>query len=169
MTLVELMAALAIAGLLLVTGRSVLDQIGRASATLGRAARAADERANSARALRAVVRRADVRPDSLDRFSGDSVSATFRSFCEVAGGWLVPCAVTLVLDARPDSSALSARLSTGGSLSLEPRAGAGTLRYLDVGVSPQTWVGQWGRSIVPPAAVAMIIAGDTIVLPMAGR
>jgi hypothetical protein len=115
------------------------------------------------------VRRANVRPDSLERFAGDSTSATFRSFCEVAGGWLVPCAVALALEVRPDSSALSARLSTGGSLSLERRAGAGTLRYLDANAPSQAWVGAWGRSIVPPAAIALIVEGDTVVLPMAGR
>src|SRR4051812_13004086 len=106
MTVIELMAALAIAGLLLLSGRSLLDQIGRASATLGRTARATDELSNATRTLYALARRADVRPDSTSRFIGDSTNASFRSLCDQSGGWLEPCGVTVFIDVRPDSSSL---------------------------------------------------------------
>lgn len=169
MTLIELMAAMAIAGMLLVSARSLLDQLGRASATLGRTARATDELSNATRTLYALARRADVRPDSASRFVGDSTSASFRSLCEQTGGWLEPCGVTVLIDIRPDSSALIGQLSSGSVLILGRWPGVGVLRYLDVSGPQERWMSQWGRSIVPPAAMALVVPGDTIVLPVAGR
>ena len=169
MTLIEVMAALAIGGLLLMSGRALLGQLQDAGTTLGRSARANDELSNATRTLYALVRRADVRPDSASRFAGDSLSASFRSLCEQPGGWLEPCGVTLRIEVGTDSSALVGQLSTGGRLSLDRWPGVGGLRYLDVSGAQDQWVSQWGRSIVPPAAMALVVPPDTIVLPLAGR
>jgi type II secretory pathway pseudopilin PulG len=169
MTLIELMAALVVAGLLLLIGRSLLEQMERTGETLGRTARATDALANATRTLYALARRADVRTDSLSRFVGDSTSASFRSLCERNGGWLEPCGVTVLIDATPDSSSLVGQLSTGDVLVLARWPGTGALRYLDVSGPQEQWVSQWGRSIVPPAAMALVVPGDTVVLPVAGR
>jgi type II secretory pathway pseudopilin PulG len=169
MTLIELMAALVVAALLLLIGRSLLEQMERTGETLGRTARAADGLANATRTLYALARRADVRPDSLSRFVGDSTSASFRSLCERSGGWLESCGVTVLIDATPDSSSLVGQLSTGDVLILARWPGTGGLRYLDVSGPREQWVSQWGRSIVPPAAMALVVPGDTVVLPVAGR
>ena len=169
MTIIELMAALSIAGLLLLGGRSLLDQLARAQKTLGRSARATDELSNATRTLYALARRADVRPDSASRFIGDSTNASFRTWCERTGGWLEPCGLTVLIDVGPDSSSLVGQLSTGGVLILARWPGAGTLRYLDVSGQREQWVSQWGRSIVPPAALALVVPGDTIVVPVVGR
>ncbi|HEU4722067.1 MAG TPA: prepilin-type N-terminal cleavage/methylation domain-containing protein [Gemmatimonadaceae bacterium] len=169
MTLIEVMAALAIGGLLLMSGRALLGQLQDAGTTLGRSARANDELANATRTLHALVRRADVRPDSASRFIGDSLSASFRTLCEQSGGWLEPCGVTVLIDVGPDSSSLVGQLSIGGLLILKRWPGVGRFRYLDVTGAQDQWVSQWGRSIVPPAAMALVVPPDTIVLPVAGR
>ena len=169
MTLIEVMAALSIGGLLLVSGRALLSQLQDAGTTLGRSARATDELSNATRTLHALVRRADVRPDSASRFVGDSMSARFRSLCEQPGGWLEPCGVTIVIDVGPDGSSLVGELSIGGRLLLERRPGVGRFRYLDVTGAQDRWMTQWGWSIVPPAAIVFVVAPDTIVIPMAGR
>ena len=169
MTLIEVMAALAIAGLLLVTGRALLGQLQDAGATLGRSARANDERSNATRTLYALMRRADVRPDSASRFAGDSTSASFRSLCERPGGWLERCGVTVLIETDPDSSSMLAQLSTGELLPLRRWPGVGRFRYLDAAGARDQWVSGWGRSIVPPAAMALVLPADTIVLPVAGR
>lgn len=169
MTLIEVMVALALSGLVLLGGRALLDQIERTTAVLGRTTRASDELSNATRTLYALVRRADVRPDSASRFIGDSLSASFRSLCEEPGGWLEPCAVTVLLDIGKDSSALVGQLSRGRVLILARWPGVGSFRFLDVTQSPDRWVSQWGRSIVPPAAMAVVVQGDTLILPVAGR
>jgi prepilin-type N-terminal cleavage/methylation domain-containing protein len=169
MTLIEVMAALAISGLLLMSGRALLAQLEDAGTTLGRSARANDKLSNATRTLYALVRRADVRADSASRFVGDSSSASFRSLCEQSGGWLEPCSVSVEIDIGPDSSSLVGQLSTGGTLTLQRWPGVGRFRYLDVTGAQDQWVSQWGRSIVAPAAMALVIATDTIVLPVAGR
>jgi prepilin-type N-terminal cleavage/methylation domain-containing protein len=169
MTIIEVMAALAISALLLLSGRALLGQLQDTGATLGRSARGNDELSNATRTLYALVRRADVRPDSASRFIGDSLSASFRSLCEQSGGWLEPCGVTVLIDIGPDSSSLVGQLSSGGMLILARWPGVGVFRYLDVTGVQDQWVSQWGRSIVPPAAMALVVPSDTIVLPVAGR
>ena len=169
MTLIEVMLAIALSGLALLCGRALLDQIDNVGIVLGRTARAGDELANATRTLHALVRRADVRPDSTRRFIGDSLSASFRTLCEETGGWLEPCGVTVLLDIGTDSSALVGQLSHGGVLILARWPGTGAFRYLDVSGPRDQWVSDWGRSIVPPAAMAVVVATDTIVLPVAGR
>ena len=169
LTVIELMLALALSGLALLGGHALLQQLERASDVLGRTARANDELSNATRTLFALVRRADVRPDSLRRFRGDSVSASFQSLCKQSGGWLEPCGVMVLLDVAPDSSALVGQLSTGGALLLARFPGAGAFRYLDVVNGRDQWVSQWGQSIVPPIAMAVVAQGDTIMLPVAGR
>lgn len=169
MTLIEVMAALAIGGLLLMSGRALLAQLQDAGTTLGRSVRENDRRENATRTLYAIVRRADVRSDSSSRFVGDSMSASFRSLCEEPGGWLERCDVTLLIDIGPDSSSLVGQLATGGSLMLRRWPGVGRFRYLDVSGAQDQWVSTWGRSIVPPAAMALVVPTDTLVLPVAGR
>lgn len=169
MTIIELMAGLAIAGMLLLIGRALFGQIDDAGSALGRWARATDERSNATRTLYALARRVSVRPDSLRRFFGDSTGASFNSLCEQRGGWLEPCSVTVTIDETSDSSSLVGELSTGEKLTLARLAGAGSLRYLDVSGTQEQWVSQWGRSIVPPAAMALVVPGDTLFLPVAGR
>jgi hypothetical protein len=169
MTVIELMLALGLSGLLLLSARALFTELQTVDVTLGRTARANDELANATRVLHALIRRADVTPDSARRFIGDSTSAQFSSLCEQPGGWLEPCAVTVLLDVGPDSSALIGDLSTGEQLTLARWPGRGVMRYLDVGSSGDRWIADWGRSIVPPAALAVVLPQDTVVLPIAGR
>jgi prepilin-type N-terminal cleavage/methylation domain-containing protein len=169
MTLIELMAALAIGGLLLMSGRALIAELQDAGATLGRSARANDANANARRTLYALIRRADVRPDSTSRFVGDSLSAGFRSLCEQPGGWLARCDVSMRIDTQRDSSSLVGQTNTGDVLTFDRWRGDASLRYLDLSTGQDQWVSQWGSSIVPPAAMAVEVDGDTIVLPVAGR
>ncbi|MEO7455561.1 MAG: hypothetical protein ABIY52_04820 [Gemmatimonadaceae bacterium] len=169
MTIVEVMLGIALGGLLLVSATALLGQIEAANTILGRVARTEDTRANATRILYALLTRVDVRPDSLGRFTADATSAHFRTHCEVPGGWLEPCDVSVSLDAQHDSSAVIGQLSTGEVLTLGTWLGQGEFRYLEVSPSGDKWLAQWGRSIVPPAAMALVLATDTIMLPVAGR
>jgi prepilin-type N-terminal cleavage/methylation domain-containing protein len=85
MTLIELMLAITLGGMLLLGARMLFTQLQVADVNLGRAAREGDERANATRLLHALVRNADVKPDSVDRFVGDTASARFRSQCQRPG------------------------------------------------------------------------------------
>ncbi len=97
------------------------------------------------------------------------MNARFRSLCDAPGGWLEPCGVTVLLERGTDSSALVGQLSNGGRLVLARWLGMGTFRYLDVVAGHDQWVTQWGRSTTPPIGMAVVVAGDTVVLPVAGR
>jgi hypothetical protein len=45
----------------------------------------------------------------------------------------------------------------------------GRLRYLDVSGNEDRWMSQWGNSIVAPAAMALVVGVDTLMLPVVGR
>jgi len=168
MTLIELMLAITLGGMLLLGARMLFTQLQVADVNLGRAAREGDERANAMRLLHLLVRNAEVQPDSVNRFQGDTMSVRFRSHCQRPGGWLEACSVSLVLAVTGDSTMLTADLTPGRRLVLARWSGRGGFEYLDTAPSDR-WVGSWGRSIIPPAAIAVALPSDTIVLPIAGR
>ncbi|MEO8623806.1 MAG: hypothetical protein ABI625_22185, partial [bacterium] len=68
-----------------------------------------------------------------------------------------------------DSTTLSAQLSTGELLTLGSWAGHGSLRYVDASTGVTRWLSEWGTSIAPPVAMALVLERDTIALPLAGR
>ena len=83
---------------------------------------------------------------------------------------MVRCNVSMLVTAQGDTSSLTGQTNVGDILAFDRWPGGGaSLRYLDVTAGRDQWVRQWSSSIVPPAALALIVNGDTIVLPVAGR
>jgi hypothetical protein len=169
MTLIELMVAFVVGALLMAGARMLFAQLQVADSELGRAARDDDQAANAMHLLYALTRRAEVRQDSSGAFAGDTASAAFRSACDRPGGWLEPCSVAVRLTLEADSSLLSADLSTGERFVLARWPGRALLRYVEVTATGERWSPSWGRSIAPPAAMAIVLSQDTVVLPIAGR
>lgn len=112
-TLVELVAALAVAGFAMLGGVLLLDQIGDSAQRIARDGAEAPREGNGARLLVRLLADARANEDTTKRFSGDAHTLTFWSSCDVPGGWMEPCRVTLAIDLRGDSSTVRASLSTG--------------------------------------------------------
>jgi len=150
-------------------GVLLLDQLGDGAARIVAESADTDRDANGARLLRRLIFEAHASADTVRKFAGDERSVSLLSWCDAPGGWSEPCDVTLAIDDRGDSSALSASLSIGGALVLRRDLGRREWRYLDAAPRDTSWATHWSSGTTLPAAVALISGSDTIVFPVQVR
>ncbi len=168
-TLIELLAALALLGLLFLGMRALLTQLSDSGDRTRRAAVVADARGNGARTLRTLLRRAVAESDSTRQFAGNDSIALFDSGCDVSAGWTEDCRVGLAVVPRGDSSAVVAYLAAAVPETLLVTATPAAFRYLDPTPSDYAWLGGWRARITMPAAFALVTPFDTIMFQVGGR
>jgi hypothetical protein len=169
MTLIELLAALVLLGLLFLGMRALLAQLGDSGDRIGRAATDADARGNGARTLRTLLRRAVAETDSTRQFAGDDSIALFEGGCDVPAGWVEDCRVALAIVPRLDSSAVVAYLPGTAPETLLVAVAPAAFRYLDATASDYAWLGGWRSRLTLPAALAFVTPFDTIMFQVGGR
>lgn len=165
-TLVELLAALALSGLVMIGGLLLLDQLSDNTSRIVRRGTMLASDANGLRVLRQLLLDARMTADSFDRFRGDERSVELTTLCHRPGGWLESCRASLGADWRPDSTVLIARFSTGENLELARSPGHAALRYLDLLRPDSLWMRRWALSITMPAALGIVAGRDTLVYPL---
>jgi len=163
MTLFEVMAALAVAGLVLAGSRLLLDQLEDSGIRMEHARSDNARESNGRRVLAQLLSNAQSSIDTTDRFSGSSRSMTFPTECDVPAGWMEPCDAQIAIDSIGDSSVVFADLSTGEHLVLQRTSGHEQLRFGDVSRATEEWLASWPRAATSPAAVALVGSVDTIV------
>ena len=168
-TLLELILALSLVGSAMLGCLLLLDQLNDGAERIAAESAATDREANGARLLRRIVFEAHASADTNRKFVGDDRSVSLLSWCDVPTGWSEPCDVTLSIDARDDSSAVVADLSLGGSLVLRRDPARRAWRYLDATPRDTMWATRWSSGTTLPAALALVSARDTIVLPVQVR
>jgi len=168
-TLLELMAGLAIVGVLFAGMHSLLDQLGDAGQRFSHEARRSDGSANASRMLRDLVQEAQSGTDSVDRFSGDDRAASFVSWCHMPGGWLERCHVLLELTPHGDSTSMLGTISHMGSFTMWAGKGDAHFLYFTPSTPDDTWVSAWGRSITAPRAIGVATDSYLMVLGAGGR
>ncbi len=170
-TLVEVMVALTVMGIVLVGARTMLGQIADDADRITAAAADADRDANAEGLLRAVAGRLElpVAPGEDAGFEGEAHGARFGSWCEVPDGWLEQCRASLGFIRLEDDNVLALRLSTGELVQLRRGFGAGELVYLRDAANGGDWVRSWGASIAAPLAIGIVIDGDTTIVPIGER
>ena len=168
-TLIEVMVALVIGGMAVASAAALLHGLGNRAQAIGLAATRADGDANGERLLRALVTNIDLTSDTTKSFAGTASSATFPAWCDTPAGWLTPCVVRLAFERREGASVLGVELRSADSSSIEVRRAfqRGRFRYLVEIDRRRSWVDRWSKP-VPPTAVAVIIDGDTLLLPVWG-
>lgn len=170
-TLVEVMIALMVIGVVLLGARAILGQLADDADRIAAAAVAADRDANGEALLRTIVGRLDVGPgaDGATPFRGELRGARFHSWCEVPAGWLERCAASLGFITLDDGPVLALRLSTGEMVQLRRGFQNGEIAYLRKADAGGEWVGRWGASITAPVALCIVIDGDTTILRIGER
>src|SRR5262245_22704695 len=97
-TLLEVMAALALTGLVLIGCWRLLAQLADSRDRIGVEFQSAARRANGVRVIRALLERAETSFDSTRQPAGAKAEVRFHSWCDVPSGWLERCDVTLSVD-----------------------------------------------------------------------
>jgi prepilin-type N-terminal cleavage/methylation domain-containing protein len=165
-TLVEVMAAIALSGLVVSGGVLLLRQLGDEADRIRIESADVARQGNGERLLRALTRNAEATSDTSRRFRGDERSASYRSWCSTPSGWNERCTVLLVIDQGVDSSTIIAELSSGEHLRLLKHRGAVEFRYVDPSAHDSAWTRYWGQSLKLPTAIAIVRSGDTLVFPL---
>jgi prepilin-type N-terminal cleavage/methylation domain-containing protein len=167
-TLVEIMVAIAIGGLVLLGARSLLEALADEEGHVAREAAIHDARANGERLLRDLVGRMEVGTTESGSFAGDPAEASFTSWCDVPAGWQERCRVTIAIEggaggAGSDGTdpALVARFPGGRRVVLRTGFRAGELRYLNSASSGGQWFRQWGEGITAPLAIGVLLERES--------
>ncbi len=168
-TLLEVMLALAIGGIVLVAARGLVEDVADQADHLARAAAADAERANGERQLRTLVDRLEVGTPGSAAFFGDPVSAQFTTWCDTPAGWLERCTVTLVFSTRGGAPALVVDLPVTGRVVLARGFQRGTFLYLETAAGGGLWVSRWGPGPRAPLALGVVLDADTLILRVGDR
>jgi len=169
-TLIELLAALALSGFVILGCVLLADQVSDAGVRIreegGRTARDG----NGLRELRRFLLDANVGADSVVRFRGDERQVDLVSRCDTPSGWAEPCPVSLAIDWRGDSSAVTGMAAGGQATDLIHVGGGAEWRYLSSSAVDPAWVRQWASRVGLPAGVALVVGADTLAFRVgAGR
>lgn len=156
-TLVEVIVAIAIGGLVLLGARSLLEVLADEEHHIARETAVADARSNGYRALRSLVGEMEVGTSEAGPFSGDPTRTSFTTWCDTAYGWQERCAVTIAFEREGREPVLVAHLLGEQSLVLARDFSAGEFRYLNSATSGGQWFRQWGRGITAPLAIGVIL------------
>lgn len=170
-TLVEVMVAVVVIGVVLVGARIMLGQLADDADRITGAAAEADREANADALLRAVAGRLEVSPAPARQlpFEGQPDGVRFHSWCQVPDGWLERCQASLGFVRLDDGAAVVLRLSTGEMVPLRRGVGRGEILYLRDAALGGAWVKSWGASITAPAALGVVADGDTSIIRIGER
>lgn len=170
-TLVEVMVALAVMGVVLAGARAMLGQIADDADRITAAAERADREGNAEALLRTIAAQVEVSaaPGREMRFTGRPEGARFHSWCQVPDGWLERCEATLGVIELEGEKVLALRLSTGEMLPLRRGFAEGEILYLRNAGNGGAWVHTWGESITAPLAIGVVADGDTAILRIGER
>jgi prepilin-type N-terminal cleavage/methylation domain-containing protein len=166
MTLIEIVAAVAIAGFVIVTGAALLDQLNDAGARIAGDATTTARAGNGRRLFRELLAHAEASVDTNDRFRADSASVAYLTRCPNAFGWTEPCHVQLAMDYRADSTEVVAVFGDGREITLRVQAKRAEFRFLNLAHVDSVWASVWTTSATLPDAIAVVSGTDTVVFPV---
>lgn len=169
-TLLEVVVALAIAGLILMSARAMMEVVAATASITDRAARANDAAANAERRLRLLVARSWAGERAEWAFRGNSDSLAFASWCDVPGGWLERCQVSLVIIRHGGDAAVLAMTEAGTApVIIRELTRPIGLRYLVPSDTGASWVTAWESITTPPPAIGVMSKADTTILRVGER
>jgi prepilin-type N-terminal cleavage/methylation domain-containing protein len=167
-TLLEVVIALTLSGLVLLTARQMVGQLADAADLVVTAASEADREANRERLLRALVGRIEP-PTDTNLFVGHVQIARFVTWCDAPAGWQERCEVSLGFVDQRGKQVLAALLPSGELALLAEPVMRGKLLYLTTPNASGQWLSVWGRSITLPLAIGVVLDRDTLILRVGER
>lgn len=167
-TLLELLVALVLLGLILLGVRAMTESLIDTADRLAARARTAEQSSLGDRVLRDVLSRVEQRSGGEENFFGDESELRFRSWCESAHGWIERCAVSLRLELQGDSAVLTGRFNGAAGMTLASGRSM-QIRYHGRPEDRTPGQPQWGSGIDVPDAISLVRGTDTLLLPLRVR
>jgi prepilin-type N-terminal cleavage/methylation domain-containing protein len=169
-TLVELMVALTVSGIVLLGARALWESLALSVDRMRNQVSSDTREANGERLLRSLVGRIELGTGQASEFAGDGRQVTFTTWCDVPAGWQEQCAARIMIerDSGPTLQ-LVARLSTGEVIALQRGFRTGLLRYLNDPTDGGAWSPIWSHGIAAPLAIGVITDGDTAIVRIGER
>lgn len=168
-TLIEVIVALGIAGLVLVSARALLTAVADSADRIALAAVTADRDANAERLLRGLFLQVDTSDGDRIHFIGNERALRFVTWCDVPAGWQERCTVTLGVVSVEGEFALTVLIDNHEMIIVRRGTRSGALRYLYSPAAGGTWLPSWESVTSTPLAVAAIVDGDTLFLRIGER
>jgi len=168
-TLLEVVVALAVTGVVILGARAVLAQLGDDAARMTATAAADDREANAGQLVRDLLGRAEAPGQGGPRFVGDARAVRFDTRCDVPAGWQERCQAEIGVVEVNGVPTVGLTLSTGEAVVLRRGFGRAVLRYLYDPGNGGTWVGSWSSAFSLPWAVGIEVDGETVILPIGER
>ncbi len=163
MTLIEVLAALALSGFVLLGALLLVDQLDVSGRQLLAARWTMAANANGPRLVRALLRDAWSSADSSDWLRGDEHVVSFRSTCQTPHGWRAPCHTTLVIDQLPDTSVLMLERDDARPIAAVRAPGTARFRFYNARSTDSAWSTHWPASTRLPTALVLVHGTDTAV------
>jgi len=161
MTLVELLAAIAVAGLVLLGAVLLLDGVEDSARRARQEAERLASGAHGSGELRELLDATFASFDTTERFEGGERAMVFSTRCPTPDGWSTPCRATLALDDAHDTTWLRVRLGDTNWRKLRRYSGDALLRYFDA--DREEWRSRWLSSAFVPSAIGVVVSEDTLV------
>ncbi len=168
-TLLELVVALALGGLILLGARTILSELGDHARRLALESARSDRDANGERLLRSLAGQLEIGSADAAGFSGNEQLAKFTSWCDAPAGWQERCQVEIAIDSEGGKKALVARLPQRQTVVLRRGFRNGVLRYLNSSAENGQWFRIWGAGITAPLAIGVVLDRDTIIVRIGDR
>ena len=165
MTLLEVVAALALAFTVVSLGARILDQVADAGHRIDTESELAARESNGQSLLRELLSQVESSTDSSKQLRGDARSLDCMTWCLTSRGYETTCGLTVTIDSLTDSSRVIGVLANGVSFVARTDAGRSEFRYVDQ-ATDSGWRSRWQTSTALPFAVALVTSRDTIVYPL---
>lgn len=163
MTLIELLVATALTGLLLLHATRLMDAVTDAAQRVRLDEVGSTSSALNRRLFKRLVRNARPMQDSAAAFTGDDRAAQFISLCDVPRGWVHQCSVRISIENQDAGAVLFAAFDDRAIIVSHSDVTL-RIRYLDE--RGGAWQPEWHRPTTLPAALAIIDSQDTLVVPI---
>lgn len=157
MTLIELIAAIAIAGLVMLGAVLLLDGVNTNVKRIEDDAELVTASGTTLGLLHQLLNDAASSVDTAERFVGDERGFACWTRCARAEGWMAPCRMVMTVT----DSALHVSFASGEERTLQRYGRGARLRYFDA--DRDAWRTAWDATATIPAAVAVIAGDDTLV------
>lgn len=162
MTLIELLIATVLTGLLMVYATRLMDTISDAARRTRSDGKESTDAALDRRLFKLLIINAQTTHDSVADFVGGDRAVQFTSLCAISRGWIHPCHVRMSIDVRGDAAVA---VATVDDRVIAVDHGDASLRFQYLEESGAQWQSDWRRPKLP-AALAVTDRGHTLVVPV---